>query len=95
MPRPDRWFVRVWTVDPDGEGPDEEDDFKVDSERVARALAKKWRRNGKSAGAFERRNIHVPDFIPIDDPPAYLWEYDAVQIDEDEIEREYQRAARK
>lgn len=92
MPRPARFFVRVWTVDPRGEGPDDESNFSASSEREARAIAKKRRLEfNESAGAFERRNIHVPDDVPMVDPPEQFWEWDDVQIDEDEVDRELRR----
>ena len=92
--RPTRWFVRVWTVDPTEEGPDDERDTDCTSERAARALAKKLRGESKNAAAFERRNIHVPEDVPIADPPAHFWEWNSIQIDEAAIEREWGKGAR-
>lgn len=95
MPRPTQYFVRVWTVDPEGEGPDDETDTDIpDSPYGARdralRIAKQKRRKNLSAGAFERRNIRRPDHIPHSyDIPAHLFDCESVQIDEDEIDREY------
>lgn len=92
--KPARWFVRVWTVDPAEEGPDDEEDIDMPNEKTARVEARKLRRAGLNAAAFERQNIHVPEEIPMFDPPAYLWECDSVQIDEAAVEREWGKGAR-
>lgn len=86
--RPKQWFLRIWHTDPEGEGPDTEEDIDCDSEKEARELAKRHRKENL-AGAFERRNIHVPDDIPIADPPMQFWDWDDVQIDQDEEDFEY------
>lgn len=98
MPAPARWFVRIWTVDPAGEGPDEEENVDVASEKEARTLAKHLRlKKGKSAGAFERQGVHVPDDIAsvVGDPPPQFWEWEDVQVDEDEVDKEYEQWRRR
>ena len=87
--KPKRYFVRVWTPDPAEEGPDDEKDGDVPSLAQAKLVAASLRRKGISAGAFERRNIRYPEHAPPGlDIPAHLYEWDTVQIDEDEIDRE-------
>lgn len=96
MPRPTRFFVRVWTPDPTEEGPDDERDTDVPDNKnpvVSMARAKqdaaRHRLDGKNAGAHERRNIRYPEHAPPGlSLPAHLYEWDTVQIDEDDIDRE-------
>lgn len=84
MPAPARFFVRVYKVDPAGEGPDDETVTDAPSAAAAKAKAKRLRRTEDDARAFERRNIRHPEFCPAGiDPPAYLWEWEEVPLDAD------------
>jgi hypothetical protein len=87
--KPRQFFVRVWTVDPNGEGPDDERDTDCASRKQAIEIARDLRAKGETAAAFERRNIQRPDFCPPGvDPPAHLYDFDETQIDVDEIDSE-------
>jgi len=82
---PCRYFVRVWTPDPEEQGPDNEEDRDVANEETARLFARRLRAQGQCAGAFERRNIRYPDHAPPGlDLPAHLYEWESRQLDEDE-----------
>jgi hypothetical protein len=85
--KPSRYFVRIWHMSED-DSPDEESRMHASDEAEARLLARVQRAKGANAGAFERTNIRVPDDVPMADPPEHFWEYDEVQLDEDDVTRE-------
>lgn len=89
--KPARWFVRTWTVDPAGEGPDEEHDRDALSEQDARDKAKRLRMKGRTAGAFERRSMCVIDGTQ----EAPLWEWEETRIDEKDEDLEFATRAGK
>jgi hypothetical protein len=82
MTAPARFFVRLYTPDPAEEGPDREDDTDVPSADAAKRRARKLRREGKLACAFERRNIRYPEEAPPGlDLPAYLYDCEDVSLE--------------
>jgi hypothetical protein len=55
--RPAKFFVRVYTPDPEELEADDEKDVDAPSKAAALSRAKRLRMSGKLACAFERRNI--------------------------------------
>lgn len=62
--KPAQFFVRVYTPDPEEDGPDREDDSDAPSKTAALSSARRLRKAGKLACAFERRNIRYPEEAP-------------------------------
>jgi hypothetical protein len=82
--RPAKFFVRVYTPDPEEQEPDDEKDTDAPSKAAALRRSATLRRAGKLACAFERRNIRYPEEAPPGlDLPAYLWDRDDVSLEPD------------
>lgn len=84
MSAPEKFFVRVYTPDPNEEGPDSESDTDAPSKSTALSRAKRLRKHGKLACAFERKNIRYPEEAPpgIDLPP-WLYDYESASLEPD------------
>jgi hypothetical protein len=84
--KPAQFFVRVYTPDPKEEEADREDDTDAPTKAAALSRAKRLRRAGKLACAFERRNIRYPEEAPPGlDLPAYLYDRDDASLEPEDV----------
>lgn len=80
--KPAQFFVRVYTPDPEEEGPDGESDTDAPSKGAALSRARRLRKDGKFACAFERRNIRYPEDAPAGlDLPARLYDHESISLE--------------